>query len=55
MQTVYNTVLQAQLAGLAISKAGVPGQDIDGAARKVITDAGYGPYFGDELGKQEGS
>ena len=40
MEKVYNTVLQAQLAGLAITKAGVPGKDIDGAARKVITDAG---------------
>lgn len=45
MQKVYNTVLEAQLAGLAISKAGTIGQDIDGAARKVIADAGYGPYF----------
>ena len=54
MQTVYNTVLQAQLAGLAISKAGVPGQDIDGAARKVITDAGYGPYFGHGYGHSLG-
>ena len=54
MQTVYNTVLRAQLAGLAISKAGVPGQDIDGAARKVITDAGYGPYFGHGYGHSLG-
>lgn len=45
MKKVYNTVLEAQLAGLAISKAGTIGQDIDGAARKVIADAGYGPYF----------
>ena len=46
MDKVYNTVLQAQLAGIAATKAGVPGKDIDGAARKVITDAGYGEYFG---------
>ena len=50
MKTVYNTVLAAQLAGLAITKAGVPGKDIDGAARKVITDAGYGEYFGHGYG-----
>ena len=50
MQKVYNTVLEAQLAGLAISKAGTIGKDIDGAARKVITDAGYGPYFGHGYG-----
>ncbi len=45
MKKVYDTVLQAQLAGLAISKAGVIGQDVDGAARKVIADAGYADYF----------
>ncbi len=46
MEKVYNTVLEAQLAGIAATKAGVPGQDIDGVARKVISDAGYGDYFG---------
>ena len=50
MQKVYNTVLEAQLAGLAISKAGVIGKDVDAAARQVITDAGYGPYFGHGYG-----
>ena len=54
MKKVYNTVLEAQLAGLAVSKAGVPGQDIDGAARKVITDAGYGEYFGHGYGHSLG-
>ena len=54
MQKVYNTVLEAQLAGLAASKAGVPGKDIDGAARKVITDAGYGDYFGHGYGHSRG-
>ena len=54
MTKIYNTVLEAQLAGLAISKAGVPGKDIDGAARKVITDAGYGEYFGHGYGHSLG-
>ena len=54
MKKIYNTVLEAQLAGLAISKAGVPGKDIDGAARKVITDAGYGEYFGHGYGHSLG-
>ena len=54
MKKVYYTVLEAQLAGLAISKAGVPGQDVDGAARKVITDAGYGEYFGHGYGHSLG-
>ena len=50
MKKVYNTVLEAQLAGLSISKAGVPGKDIDGAARKVIEEAGYGPQFSHSYG-----
>ena len=54
MQTVYNTVLQAQKAGLAVSRAGVPGAEIDAAARKVITDAGYGDYFGHGYGHSLG-
>ncbi len=54
MKHVYNTVLEAQKAGIAASKAGVPGKDIDGAARKVITDAGYGPYFGHGYGHSLG-
>ena len=54
MEKVYNTVLEAQLAGIAVSRAGVPGKDVDGAARKVITDAGYGPYFGHGYGHSLG-
>ena len=54
MEKVYNTVLEAQQAGLAITKAGAIGKDIDGAARKVITDAGYGPYFGHGYGHSLG-
>ena len=50
MEKIYNIVLEAQLAGLAISKAGVIGKDVDAAARKVITDAGYGEYFGHGYG-----
>ena len=50
MREVYDTVLRAQLAGIAAAKAGVTGKDIDGAARKVIEDAGYGAYFGHSFG-----
>ena len=50
MVKVYNTVLEAQVTALAMSKAGVIGRDIDGAARKVIADAGYGAYFGHGYG-----
>ena len=54
MKKVYDTVLKAQLAGIAATKAGVPGKDIDAVARKVIEDAGYGPYFGHGYGHSLG-
>ena len=54
MKQVYDTVLKAQLAGIAASKAGVPGKDIDAAARNVIADAGYGAYFGHGYGHSLG-
>ena len=50
MEQVYNTVLRAQLAGIAAARAGATGAEVDGAARRVITDAGYGPYFGHSFG-----
>ena len=54
MEKVYNTVLQAQLAGLAATRAGLKGKDIDAAARQVIADAGYGAYFGHGYGHSLG-
>jgi len=54
MKTVYETVLQAQLAGIGVSKAGVLGRDVDAAARKLIEDAGYGEYFGHGYGHSLG-
>lgn len=54
MKTVYNTVLRAQLAGIEIAKAGVTGAAIDGAARDVIAEAGYGEYFTHSFGHSLG-
>ena len=54
MRNIYDIVLQAQLAGIAAAKAGVTGAAIDGAARKVIQDAGYGAYFGHSFGHSLG-
>lgn len=53
MNTVFRIVRDAQSAGLAAARPGVPAEDIDAAARKVIVDAGYGPdykYFTHRLG-----
>lgn len=54
MVKVYNTVLEAQKAGIAVAKAGVPGCDIHNAAREVIRAAGYGEYFGHGFGHSLG-
>ena len=54
MRNVYDIVLKAQLAGIAAARAGIPGKEIDAAARKVITEAGYGPYFGHGFGHSLG-
>ncbi|MCE7948433.1 MAG: aminopeptidase P family protein [Chloroflexi bacterium CFX4] len=42
---IYETVLAANMAGIAAAKAGAPCQAVDRAARQVITEAGYGEYF----------
>ena len=44
----------AQLAGIDAARAGIQGKVIDAAARKVITDAGYGEYFGHGFGHSLG-
>ena len=54
MKKVYETVLAAQQAGIDATKAGVTGREIDAAARQVITDAGYGQYFGHGYGHSIG-
>ena len=50
MVAVYETVLRAQQAAIAMTKAGVPGRDVDMTARQIIEDAGFGPYFGHGYG-----
>ena len=53
MNKVFDIVLRAQSAALAAARPGVDCGSIDAAARKIITDAGYGPdykYFTHRLG-----
>ncbi|MFI5251568.1 MAG: M24 family metallopeptidase [Bacteroidota bacterium] len=53
MNKVWDIVKQAQTAARDTAKPGVPSEDVDAAARKVIGDAGYGPgykYFSHRLG-----
>jgi Xaa-Pro aminopeptidase len=49
-RAVYEVVSQAQQAALDAIRAGVKGEDVDSAARKVIDDAGHGEHFGHALG-----
>ena len=41
-------------SGIAATRAGIPGYEIDAAARNVITKAGYGQYFGHGFGHSLG-
>src|SRR6202034_307928 len=53
MNRVFDIVHDAQSAALAAARPGVECGAVDAAARKVITDAGYGPdykYFSHRLG-----
>jgi Xaa-Pro dipeptidase len=53
MKKVFDIVHQAQTAALKTAHPGLECQAVDAAARKVITDAGYGPdykYFTHRVG-----
>lgn len=50
MKKVYQTVLDAQCAALDFLAEGILCREADAVARRVITDAGYGPYFSHSLG-----
>ena len=45
MQRVFDVVKRAQTAALYATKSGNECQSVDAAARKVITDAGFGPAY----------
>lgn len=51
---IYHTVLRAQEAALKIAKGGIPGKEVDKAARDVIAAAGYGEYFTHSTGHSLG-
>ena len=44
-EEVWNLEKAAQAAGFAAAQLGAPQENVDIAARKVITDAGYGPGY----------
>lgn len=54
MQELYNLVLKAQVETIAMSKAGLTGQEIDGFARNIFAQAGMGQYFSHSYGHSLG-
>ena len=54
MEKVYAAVLAAQRAGIQAARAGVSGREVDGAARRVLREAGYGDYFTHSFGHSLG-
>ena len=50
LKEIYRIVRQAQLAAQDFIGEGKSSTEVDGAARKLIADAGYGDYFGHGLG-----
>lgn len=50
MRKVYDTVLKAQLAVLDGVKSGAKCSDVDKTARDIISENGYGKYFGHATG-----
>ena len=47
---IYDIVLGAQLAAIAIIKEGMSGEEADNISRTVIAETGYGDTFGHSLG-----
>src|SRR5439155_20277928 len=45
MKKVFDIVYRAQSAALKAARPGVPCENVDAAARKIISDAGYGPDY----------
>ncbi|MBU9712217.1 M24 family metallopeptidase [Evansella tamaricis] len=50
LKNIYNTVLEAQLKGVAGIKAGITGKEADDLTRDYIKEKGYGDYFGHSTG-----
>ena len=50
MKQIYDIVLKAQLAALEKIKPGIKCSDVDKTARDIISEAGYGEYFGHSTG-----
>jgi Xaa-Pro aminopeptidase len=45
MRDLYAVLLDAQQQAVASAVVGMPCEDVDGVARRLITEGGYGPQF----------
>ncbi|MFH0348905.1 M24 family metallopeptidase [Leuconostoc citreum] len=50
LQEIHAVTLAAQQAAQSQAKVGMTAAELDGIARQIITDAGYGDYFVHRLG-----
>ncbi|MBM5805177.1 MAG: aminopeptidase P family protein [Candidatus Verstraetearchaeota archaeon] len=50
MVRIYEAVLEAQKAALRAARPGMTGKELDGVAREILEEKGYGKYFGHGLG-----
>ncbi|MRH43155.1 M24 family metallopeptidase [Aquibacillus halophilus] len=50
LNTIYHTVLEAQLRGMQGIKAGITAKEADDLTRNYIKEKGYGDYFGHSTG-----
>jgi Xaa-Pro aminopeptidase len=49
-EEIYQLVLEAQMSAIESLRAGIKASDVDGAARRIIEQAGYGKQFGHGTG-----
>lgn len=50
IKNIYDIVHIAQLTAIDLVKVGMTGEECDSIARKIISEAGYGDFFGHSLG-----
>src|SRR5262249_36998014 len=50
LKKAYRAVRSAQRIGMDMCRAGIACEDVDAAARHVIDEAGFGPFFVHRLG-----
>lgn len=50
VREIYDLVLRAQQSAISVARSGMRSSELDGAARDIIEQAGYGAFFSHSLG-----